>query len=95
MNRLIILGNGFDLAHGLPTQYSHFIKNFWNSMNNTHTGENKLIEITGRITDLKQVNNSNDLINQLDILTKINHYGIKYSFSYKNKFFEKLEKSTI
>lgn len=25
MNKLIILGNGFDLAHNLPTSYSHFI----------------------------------------------------------------------
>lgn len=25
MNRLILLGNGFDLAHGLPTSYNDFI----------------------------------------------------------------------
>lgn len=29
MNRLFIIGNGFDLAHGLPTSYNHFINNFW------------------------------------------------------------------
>lgn len=29
MNRLIIIGNGFDLAHGLPTSYGHFIEDFW------------------------------------------------------------------
>ena len=29
MNRLVIIGNGFDLAHGLPTSYSHFINDFW------------------------------------------------------------------
>ena len=23
--RILILGNGFDLAHGLPTKYSHFL----------------------------------------------------------------------
>ena len=28
MNRLIILGNGFDLAHGLPTLYSNFILDY-------------------------------------------------------------------
>lgn len=27
MNRLILLGNGFDLAHGLPTSYGHFLFN--------------------------------------------------------------------
>ena len=26
MNRLIIVGNGFDLAHGMPTTYSDFLK---------------------------------------------------------------------
>lgn len=29
MNRLVIIGNGFDLAHGLPTGYSHFIDWYW------------------------------------------------------------------
>lgn len=31
VNRLILLGNGFDLAHGLPTRYSDFIFNFLKS----------------------------------------------------------------
>lgn len=26
MNRVVIIGNGFDLAHGLETSYSHFLK---------------------------------------------------------------------
>lgn len=25
MNRIILIGNGFDLAHGLPTSYADFI----------------------------------------------------------------------
>lgn len=29
MNRLVIIGNGFDLAHGLPTGYRSFIDDFW------------------------------------------------------------------
>jgi len=28
MNRLVLLGNGFDLAHGLPTKYEDFIFNY-------------------------------------------------------------------
>lgn len=28
MNRLFIIGNGFDLAHGLPTSYNHFIDDY-------------------------------------------------------------------
>jgi len=29
MNRVIIIGNGFDLAHNLKTSYKNFINNFW------------------------------------------------------------------
>lgn len=29
MNRLVIIGNGFDLAHGLPTSYRDFINDYW------------------------------------------------------------------
>lgn len=29
MNRIILIGNGFDLAHGLPTRYDQFINWYW------------------------------------------------------------------
>lgn len=29
MNRLILIGNGFDLAHGMKTGYNHFIEYLW------------------------------------------------------------------
>ena len=29
MNRIVLIGNGFDLAHGLKTKYEHFIKWYW------------------------------------------------------------------
>ena len=29
MNRIILVGNGFDLAHGLPTKYSDFVNWYW------------------------------------------------------------------
>ena len=36
MNRLVIIGNGFDLAHGLPTSYRNFIDDFWKSLKNNY-----------------------------------------------------------
>ncbi len=36
MNRLVIIGNGFDLAHGLPTKYSDFIDDYWKSVCDTN-----------------------------------------------------------
>lgn len=29
MNRIILIGNGFDLAHGLQTSYKEFIQHYW------------------------------------------------------------------
>lgn len=29
MNRIIIIGNGFDLAHNLKTRYKDFINDYW------------------------------------------------------------------
>ena len=36
MNRLVIIGNGFDLAHGLPTSYNDFIVDYWANLNLTN-----------------------------------------------------------
>ncbi|MBD5341519.1 MAG: hypothetical protein HDR94_08085 [Bacteroides sp.] len=32
MNRVILIGNGFDLAHGLPTRYEDFIYWYWGQL---------------------------------------------------------------
>lgn len=32
MNRLVIIGNGFDLAHGLPTSYRSFLNFIWSNI---------------------------------------------------------------
>ena len=29
MNRIILIGNGFDLAHGMKTSYKSFIDDYW------------------------------------------------------------------
>ena len=29
MNRIVLIGNGFDLAHNLPTKYEDFINWYW------------------------------------------------------------------
>lgn len=36
MNRLIIVGNGFDLAHGLPTSYRSFIDDYWKEIKDSN-----------------------------------------------------------
>lgn len=45
MNRLVLIGNGFDLAHGLKTSYKDFIEWYWgqrvNKLMSLHTKENE------------------------------------------------------
>lgn len=38
MNRIILIGNGFDLAHGLPTRYEDFINWYWKKRVDSFTG---------------------------------------------------------
>lgn len=38
MNRIILIGNGFDLAHGLPTRYEDFINWYWEKRVNSFVG---------------------------------------------------------
>lgn len=45
MNRLVLIGNGFDLAHGLKTKYVHFIDWYW---------EQKINEFIHELTDTLQ-----------------------------------------
>lgn len=46
MNRIILIGNGFDRAHNLPTSYKHFIDYYWEKTIKKvqKTGENKKYE---------------------------------------------------
>ena len=38
MNRIVLIGNGFDLAHGLPTKYENFINWYWEKRVNSFAG---------------------------------------------------------
>ena len=52
MNRLIVIGNGFDMAHGLKTSYKDFIEWYWAQRadsfkhNNTRVSKDCLCKIT-------------------------------------------------
>ena len=50
MNRIVLIGNGFDLAHHLRTKYEHFINWYWDyrvdGFVNNHT--NKSTDLAGK-----------------------------------------------
>ena len=51
MNRIILIGNGFDLAHGLKTSYANFIEDYWENWVKLFTKSNKN-SITDRLATL-------------------------------------------
>lgn len=86
MNRIILIGNGFDLAHGLRTGYQDFLNDYWekviieiktNFIYNKY--ENDEIIINECPLNLKGINTFEDLSKEL--LNK----GQQVNF--KNKFF--------
>jgi len=79
MNKLFIIGNGFDLAHGYPTAYADFVKWIWNNIHRDPTNEKfkNLITINTDFPFLRQYNEN--------LKTNINCYSdFLYDFnSYK------------
>ncbi|MGS0747255.1 AbiH family protein [Halpernia sp. GG3] len=95
MNRLILVGNGFDLAHGLKTSYHDFIDDFWRkqmeevqSYNNlSATFENDFIKIDNiyLITPLNNIQKHVDFKNFIQNVNDRNR-NFQVSFIIKNKF---------
>jgi hypothetical protein len=96
MNRIILIGNGFDLAHKIKTSYHDFITDYWKFV----IGEiNKSIE--RNINNLTNVTFENEEI-IINILPKKFIIGTEYkglkeqldtirsSIGFKNKFFKEL-----
>ena len=57
MNNLIIIGNGFDLAHGLKTRYNHFIEHLVNSHCKDKECYKDLFKLPNYISDYSHLKN--------------------------------------
>tara|TARA_R110000796_G_scaffold37722_1_gene95039 strand:- start:81650 stop:82969 length:1320 start_codon:yes stop_codon:yes gene_type:complete len=80
MNKLVIVGNGFDLAHGLPTSYTHFMDDFWKNLKLNYEEEKikKIVFVNPdylKILD-NPINNYNSF--KKNILDYSNEYRYKY-----------------
>ncbi|WP_221412373.1 AbiH family protein, partial [Dysgonomonas sp. 520] len=70
MNRIVLIGNGFDLAHGLPTSYRNFIENYWgNIINKVHD--------TRKVYEDECIHFSTDVQTLAHIVSKNTEYSIK------------------
>lgn len=93
MNRIILIGNGFDLAHGMRTSYRHFIDNYWEkcikevlelAINIEYENEELIVKQRGY--------NHINATNYKDFSETLKRQNIKLIF--KNKFFQIITESS-
>ena len=87
MNRIILIGNGFDLAHGLKTSYKNFLSDYWanvidlliNKRQNGHHGEfyNEQVTINERIPVHHNIDNSLSFIGEYISLIRFKNDFLK------------------
>lgn len=108
MNRIILIGNGFDLAHGLPTSYNSFICSFWeyflvkveeyrcNKLDNEYitfeTDMYDLAYITSGMPCLSSEYSINKLEEQIKRFKGSMGTGAKVNLVFKNKFLETISR---
>lgn len=92
MNRIILIGNGFDLAHGMLTSYRNFIDDYWKEFlkeidnGNFHKNEFENEELIIKFFigyDLSDIDTYKKLKDKIE-----NYGGKKIEIKFKNKFFE-------
>lgn len=107
MNRLVIIGNGFDLAHGLPTSYCHFIDDFWKKACYTN-GSKKIdykdnfVEITCELGGMYNTMDY-DAIDKIDSYKELKKFVLRnkeigygyFVVDFKNSFFKIICDQTI
>ncbi len=90
MNNLIIIGNGFDLAHGMKTKYSDFIIDYLNSVHKVlFDGRNHVDPL------IKTINNYRGSTNFANDLTSVEQFRSildrgSFKWEYSSPFFEEL-----
>ncbi len=102
MNRIILIGNGFDLVHGMKTSYNHFLKDYWEkTITQLQNAVARNISSEG-ITFENEDIRANKIYGPYGATTKItatnfedllaNFKSQNVNFSFKNKFLEILTK---
>ncbi|EAS19384.1 conserved hypothetical protein [Flavobacteria bacterium BBFL7] len=90
MNRIVLIGNGFDLAHGMKTSYNDFLDYLWREV----LGKAYQNGVAGYQNELVSVSNFHGFWEDIDSNESAKR-KVERHFStihYKNKFFEKVVK---
>ncbi len=83
MNRLVIIGNGFDLAHGLPTSYKHFIDDYWRGIKDSNHNDEFVSFVFKTKVEFENIKNIDCISKQfiaLDEKVKFSEAEIYYEF---------------
>lgn len=86
MNRLVIIGNGFDLAHGLPTRYSDFIDDLWSKIAKSPQDYTNLVEMDNQRFSFLE---GKIIENYSDFLVSIGYYRSNKQHNYREINFDK------
>jgi len=106
MNRIILIGNGFDLAHGLKTSYKHFIDWFWEkeinkikleyvTSSDKSQYDGKYFSIVSHHDITSQIINNVNYNQLLEFIIDYNkgRGNIMLNISFKNKFLQTISTS--
>ncbi|OXA76300.1 Bacteriophage abortive infection AbiH [Flavobacterium aquidurense] len=92
MNRIILIGNGFDLAHGMKTSYKDFINDYWvNTISDIRSSTERVFENSEFSINKKPPGAYLSSITTFEELSKILESGGS-SLTFKNKFLEEINK---
>jgi len=98
MNRIILIGNGFDLAHGLETSYTHFIKWFWKNQKENLPSEiqNNWIQKYDADKEKSYLLYENDFISVVNYdfniqFENLSDESFKSMISYTNQFLKNID----
>lgn len=90
MNRLIIIGNGFDLAHGIRTSYKHFVMDYfykilnYMTFNKPYNDELLKLKVVDGHYYYAEYPNRITPENSLDYIKKILEGGTIFSLEFKS-----------
>ena len=88
MNKLILIGNGFDLAHGLPTSYRDFLDNFWRSLSANFSNDliKEIVYVNDMYTSFFEFSVKTE--NFKDFWKNVEDYRFKRGFHVDNENYE-------
>lgn len=87
MNRIIIVGNGFDLAHGVKTSYKDFIEWYFGKVieslrKNFFSYKDDLLEIKTRYDAIDMFTYTYNAKSNLEIIKKMKDIGNEFTFKF-------------